>query len=232
MIIKAQTVKLSAAVFACFLLGACYSPPFRKPELKPVSGVKPHEVSKRYSAKLAPSFETENTVIFRFFRNEIPALGYARVNRTTESYEIVCLSHTGAQLFHISGDKDGNNHLVHAMPEFREYPGFADAVGNDIRRIYFDLVPDPSAEPEMRRNKIRFRQPKKDKTIEYVFGGRENMLLKKRARSDFRILWEVSFFEYFDAPDDVPEYSFPGGVVLHNREHRYRLIIKTRNVDL
>ncbi len=227
-----RTARTAVIVSVCMLSGACYSPPFRPPELVPTGDAEPRAVADRYARALPDRFETENTIIFRFFRNEIAALGYARVDRTDRTFEIVCLNHMGAQLFHISGDADGKNHLKYAIPEFREHPEFTDAVGNDIRRVYFDLIPAASAEPELHRNRISFEQRENDINIEYVFGGEGQHLLQKRARTRWRVRWEVAFYEYFPVSDGRATYVFPRGIVLHNRRHRYRLIIKTRSVEL
>ena len=221
---------LCTAIF-CMFFSACYSPPFQETELVPVDVVDPKTVVEDFENRLPKSYETENTIIFRFFRNEIAGLGYASVDKEAETFEIVCLNHMGMQLFHISGDQDGN-HLRHAMPEFREHPEFVDAVGNDIRLIYFDLIPPDSAEARIHRDRSSFRHPREDKTIEYVFGGEEKALLKKRAGTFWRRHWEVTFYEYFTESGDESDFMFPGGIILHNRRHRYRLIIKTRSVEL
>ena len=226
-----NSFKAAGVLLLCLLLGACYSPPFRRTELVPLGEVEPVSAAEGFERRLPGRFETENTIVFRFFRNELAALGYASVDREKEAFEILCLNHMGVQLFHISGDDDGN-HLIYAMPEFRKYPEFVDAVGDDIRRVYFDLAPPARAESRVRRDRIMFRRSEKGKTVEYVFGGRDKNLLKKRGMAGRRTLWEVEFFEYATLAGPEGEYVFPGGAVLHNRRHRYRLIIRTRSVDL
>ncbi len=227
-----RRLKKTVVLLLCLSLGACYSPPFRRTELAPLGDVEPEKVVARFGERLPAVFETENTLIFRFFRNEIAALGYASVNRETESFEIVCVNHMGVMLFHISGD-DSGNHLRYAMPEFKEHPEFVDAVGNDIRRVYFDLLPREPADAQVRNNRIIYRQAHNDTSDVFVFGGEENLLIEKSERTRWRTMWKVNFYEYFQVSgDEQPAYIFPRGIVLHNRRYRYRLIIRTRSVDL
>jgi len=224
-------VRTTLVFCACLFGSGCYTPPFEPHELTPVGDVDPQMVVSDFAESIPSDFETDNSITFRFFRRQIAALGYASINRRERKFEIVCVNHMGMQLFHISGDQEGN-HLKHALPEFKEHEGFADAIGNDIRRIYFDLLPGKKAEPHVGSRKISFRQPRNDKMIEYVFGGEGNLLLKKSAGSKWRTRWEVAFYEYFKIKNKRTSYVFPRGIVLHNRRYKYRLIIRTRSVDL
>ncbi len=197
----------------------------------PPGDVEPDSVVARFDERLPSAFETENTIIFRFFRNEIAALGYARVDREAGSFEIVCVNHMGVMLFHIAGDEDGN-HLRYAMPEFKEHPEFVDALGEDVRRVYFDLSPAEPAGARLRRDRITYRRDRNGTSDRFVFGGEENLLIEKSERTRWRTLWKVNYYEYFQVSgDERQDYVFPRGIMLHNRRYRYRLIIRTRSVE-
>jgi len=226
------TIRIIALAFICLLAGACYSPPFKEPELRPVEDSDPYDAVESFKRRLPESFETENTIQLRFFRHSIAALGYASVNRSEGTFEFACVNHMGMQLFHITGERDGSK-LTYAIPEFKERPEFAEALGEDIRRIYFDLLPEEGAKAKLHRRHFTFKRSKDDKeTVEYKFGGKQNALLRKRAKAGWRTNWEASFYEYFEVTDGEDVYLFPRGIVLHNRRHRYRLIVRTRSVEL
>ncbi len=210
------------------LLTGCYSVPFEQPEMVRLEpDVDPAEAADKFENRLPNQFVAENTLIFRFFWQEIAALGYAKVDRQARTFDVMCLNHLGVQLFHISGDQEGN-HLHYAIPEFKEQPNFANAVGEDIRQIFFDLTPGEDAEAKIRRNRIVFRESTATGEVEFVFAGPELNLIEKRVVEDSELERKIFFYEYMTEP----EFTFPGGVILHNPRQRYRLIIKNRDITL
>jgi hypothetical protein len=97
----------------------------------------------------------------------------------------------------------------------------------DVRRIYFDRTPSPSAEPEALPEKIVFRESLgQGEALEHVFGGEGALLLEKRFRKDGKVAWRVNYYEYARSGD----YLYPRGIVYHNRANRYRLIIRVRGI--
>ncbi len=218
---SARPVALLLVVALC----GCYSAPFERPQMVPIGDVTPAEVRDGFAARLPERYETEDTLIFRFLWRKIAVLGYTRVDRAERRFEALCLNHIGVPLFSIGGDAEGN-YLRRAMPEFAEREELTERVAADIRRIAFDLVPPPGAEAQVLKDRVIFRQSRPDGAMEYVFGGPGLLLLKKRFIAGGRRRWEVAFYEYA-GPDG---YVHPGGIVLHNREGRYRLIVRTRDV--
>lgn len=210
-----------------FGLSGCRTVPFEKPvwvDLPDV--VDARGVAMDFAARIPERFETENTLVFQFLWREIAVLGYAKVDRVERTFEVLCMNHMGVQLFHLSGDAQGSR-LRYALPEFEKRPEFAEAVGEDIRAVYFDLVPGAGAEADVRSDRIEYSELFNDGDArEFVFGGGDLRLLRKRIRIDGDVIRVVSFYEYQDRDGRV----YPGGIVLDNREYRYRLIIKTREM--
>lgn len=224
--ISLSAQSLLAAVLMLFLTG-CYSVPFEQPRLTPLNDeISPEETVKDFQERLPERFVAENTLVFRFLRNQLAALGYAKIDRDEGTFEVLCLNHLGVRLFHISGDKEGNHHLRYAIPQLKEIPNFADNVGEDIREIYFNLLPGPEAEAHREWRRLVFREKKGSRRVDYLFGGTDNNLIEKRIYRNNRIQRIISFYEYTSGND----FIFPKGVVLHNPRYRYRLILSSRDV--
>lgn len=217
------------APIALAMIAGCFRPPFERVELVPLGDVEPLEIADEFEARLPEYIETESDSIrFKFLWEDISALGYARIDREARTFEVLCMNHVGVQLFHISGTEDAST-LRFALPQLKDIPGFVESLGEDIRRIYFDMVPGPDADIRLSKKRLTWREELEDGRLEYVFGGEPPVLIEKRFRSGLlrRTRWSVEYFEYGDESGPL----FPRGVVLHNRQHRYRLIIRTRNVS-
>ena len=211
------------------LIAGCFSPPFERVELVPLGEVEPVQIAEEFEARLPEYIETDSDSIrFKFLWEDVAALGYARIDREARTFEVLCMNHVGVQLFHIAGTEDEST-LRFALPQLKEIPGFVDSLGEDIRRIYFDMVPGADAEARLSRKRLTLREELDSGRIEYIFAGEPPVLIEKRFRSGLfrRTRWNVEYFEY----DDESGRLFPRGVVLHNRPYRYRLIIRARNVS-
>ena len=217
------------ACLACVILVGCYSPPFKETEMVPLGAVDPDEVVRAYQRQIADRYESEETLVLRLFWKEIAVLGYTRVDRGAGAFETACFNHLGISLFHVSGDPQGDR-LRYGLSEFKKYPKFPERVGTDIRRINFELVPDEDAQAKVLQDRVIFQEKRDNGMLEYVFGGPDILLLKKRFLESgwlgWTLRWEVSFYEYTRAGD----YVYPRGVVLYDRENHYRLIVRRRDV--
>ncbi len=102
-------------------------------------------------------------------------------------------------------------------------------VGEDIRRIYFDLLPppgdpvQPDAQVTKRRYEVVFRQGE----LEYVFAGTGGYLVQKSCYNGFRLLWRVSYYEYQEKDGKI----YPRGIILDNRKYGYRLIADLKEIQ-
>jgi hypothetical protein len=209
------------------LLAGCQSVPFEQPKLVPIGDVFPREAVQAFARQLPERFETQDTLIFEFLWKEIAVLGMTSVNSPAGTFEIVSMNHVGVPLFSIGGDA-GGNHLRYAFPEFRKHAEITDAVGGDVRHIYFDRVPSPSAESKVLPRQIVFRESLgQGDALEHVFGGEGVLLLEKRFLKDGKLLWQVNYYQYRRSGD----YLYPSGIVYYNRANHYRLIIRVRSMS-
>ncbi|MFP4027651.1 MAG: hypothetical protein ACLFWL_07670 [Candidatus Brocadiia bacterium] len=221
-------------VMGCLIgvvLTGCYSPPFEQTELVSVENVSPETVSWNFQQQIAPAFESEERLVFRVFLGwkKIAVLGLTRLDREDRTLEALCLNHLGVSLFHIKGTPDETK-LRYGLPEFKKHKKFPLAVGTDIRRICFDLVPAENAKVIAKPKRIIFRQKQDGGILEYVFGGPNVLLLEKRFFNKCffgrKLRWKVQYFEYQEKDD----YVYPRGIVLYNRKNHYRLIAQRRKI--
>lgn len=216
-------------ILVCLGVAGCYSPPFERPKMVPMRGTSPEDVIARYRERMPDEYEAEETLIFQVFWKKIAALGYTRVDREEQRFEALCLNHLGVPLFRVTGSRFGDR-FRSRVAKFENFPRFAESVGADIRRVSFGLVPSDEAEAIVRKDRILFREERKDGILEYVFGGEDGYLVEKRFLADgwlWRSLrWKVNFYEYVEADG----YVYPRGVVLYNRANRYRLTVKRRDI--
>ena len=186
----------------------------------------PPAIVERFGADSPEEFQLLNTIVFEFRWRKFSALGVAAVNTKERTFTLACINQMGVNLFELTGNKDGVT-TVFAMPEFTKQGDFGGAVGEDIKRIYFDLLPSSDAKIDIREYRIIFRQFSGRGLIEYVFAGAEGALIEKNYYEDGTAVWSVSYYEYTRNKGKL----FPTGTILNNIRHGYRLIVKLREIQ-
>jgi hypothetical protein len=207
---------------ACqLLLAGCAGVPFEPVERISMDGVDPAQVRARFSVGLPLKFDCQNTVIFEYFGRKVAALGFGTVDVSARAFTVVCMTPMGVKLFEVVGKGD-SVHTTFALPDLAAHGDLAQAVGQDVRRIYFDLVPPDTASVSVGRTAIVYEYPAGDERTEYVFGGREGVLLEKRCHKGGRRVSTVAYYDYRE--EDGKRRSY--GVVLTNHPYGYRLIVR------
>jgi outer membrane biogenesis lipoprotein LolB len=203
------------------LLGGCATVPFQKTELTPLAEEDPRNLVERFQARNADSFQLLTSVVFEYNWRKFSGLGYVDINARDRAFKVVCLNPLGVKLFEFSGDRNGV--VTHySIADFSKYGDVAAVVGNDIRRIYFDLVPSPEALVWKRKYRVSFRQAYDQGFLEYVFAGQKGDLIEKNYYDDSGIVWQVSYYEYYDQKGN----RFPRGIVFQHYQYGYRLIVR------
>ncbi len=209
-------------------LAGCATVPFEPvPWTALPDEVDPDAVPEAFAAALPVRFVSEDTLVFRFFWREIAALGYTRIDREAGTFAVICLNHLGVQLFYITGDRQQTT-LEYAIPEFADRPEFVEAIGEDIRRLYFDLLPAAEAQVAIGSDRLSFTLHQDNRRVRHIFGGPRLFLRQKRARQGWRRLWDVTYYEY----RQVNGQWLPRGMVLRNHRQNYRLTLRIREVSI
>jgi hypothetical protein len=206
-------------------VGGCARVPFQETPLVSLESSEPRSIIEHFQAHLPDSFKLLNTVVFEYTGQKFLGLGYIDIDRLTDVFKVICLNPMGVQLFELSGDR---NTIVthHALAPLLQYGDLPTAVGNDIRRIYFDLVPAADALIWKRKYKITFRQSTGSGLKEYVFAGADRDLVEKNYYENSEIVWQIAYYEYREQNGQ----RFPQGIVLTNYKYGYQLTVRQKEL--
>ena len=211
-------------ILQVFIAG-CSSVPFQKTSLVPLDSVDPRSMVERFHSDIPDSFELLSTVVFEYNGRKFTAIGTVQINRSDGVFKVAGMNPMGVKLFELSGDQRSvTSH--YSIVDFSRYGDIATAVGGDIRRIYFDLVPGPEASIWKRGYKLIFRQPAGTGFLEYVFAGTRGELIEKNYYEEGGIIWKASYYEYREQDGK----RWPQGIVFIHYQHRYRLIVRQKEL--
>lgn len=219
---------LRLALLGLGILGAvgCSNVPFRETELVSLEGVDPQTVREGFALALPVGFRVVNTVTFEFRGRAFAAIGYTHVDAASETFTVVGLHPAaGVKLFEVSGDSETSDSSF-ALENFAVHGDIARAVGDDTRRMYFDRIPASDATVSTGRDRILFRQQTGDGELEFVFAGGDRALVEKNYYENGRKVWSISYYEYRWEDGKL----YPDGIILRHHEHRYRLVVRLREI--
>jgi len=215
-------------VLLVVLLAGCVSVvPFKETALVPLEGSDPHMVVERFRNLSPERFQLLNTIVFEYNWFTFAGIGYVEINAADHFYKVACMNHMGVKLFDVSGNRDGVLSQS-AIGPLADKGDIARAVGNDIMRIYFDLVPGPLARTWKRRDKLFFQESSGAGRMEYVFAGEQADLIEKNYYDDDGIVWRASYYEYRDQSGK----RWPQGIVFMNYQYGYRLTVRQKEFHI
>ena len=207
------------------LLTGCAAEPFTRPTLPLLKNPDPQAVRDSLAHAVPDRFTSDDTVIIQApFRNDLAVLGVLRVNRPAGTFELVGLNQLGVKLFHLAGDSHGNT-IRFAVPPLMEHKDLLMGIAEDIRRMFFDLVPGSGAEVDVGSTTIEFSEKTLQGKIVYEVGGDPAVLLDKHLAGFFGAKWRVRYFKYASASGSL----YPHGIVMDNSQYHYRIIVKNRD---
>jgi hypothetical protein len=220
-------MKKALTCMTVFLLSGCAVVPFSEPARTSLEQKDPRALVEQFQASLPGSFQLLNSVVFEYNWRTFSGIGSVQIRRPDRTFRAAGMSPLGVKLFELSGDQ--NSITKHyAIAAFDEYGDVATAVGNDIRRIYFDLVPSADARIWRGKYTVRFRQSSGPGMLEHVFGGEGGDLLEKNYYADDGIVWRASYYEYRDQGGK----RWPQGIVFINYQYGYRLTIRQKELSI
>lgn len=214
-----------APAILLLFLGGCAAQPFARPPLPVLNNPNPVAVRDTFRHDLPRQRITfDETVIIRApFHDELAVLGELVVDEPSDRFELVGLTHTGVTLFKISGDRHGTN-IDFAVPQLLKHKELLLAMGRDIRRMYFELLPSDTAAVTIERTVVRFSQKTNEGRLVYEFGGEPTLLLEKHLDGFFGAIWRVQYFQYASSTEGL----FPREIVMNNNQFHYQIVVKNR----
>jgi hypothetical protein len=216
------------AIFLLAFLAGCAAEPFTRAPLPPLKNPHPQAIRSALAETLPDRFTSDDSVIIQApFRDDLAILSVLRVNRPAGTFELVGLNQLGVKLFHLAGDPHGNT-IRYAVPPLMKHKDLLLAIAEDIRRMFFNLVPAKGAQTDIDSTTIQFSEKTPQGKIVYNVGGAPPILLDKRLVGFFGTIWQVSYFEYNQTPTGL----YPRGIVMDNSRYHYRIIVKNRDWDV
>jgi len=219
---------MTRTVLLCILMfvsTGCASIPFQETVLVPIGSGDPRTLVERFQKNMPASYHLLNTIVIEYAWRKFTGIGFVDIDTRNKQFKVVCLNPMGVKLFELSGDQ--NKTTTHyAIPALTKNGDVATAIGDDIRRIFFDPVPSSDARIGKGKYKIRFQQPFEPGSMEYVFGGEVPDLIEKNYYGNDGIVWRTSYYEY----RDWDGMRFPQGIIFHQYQYGYRLIIRVKEI--
>ncbi|MEW6599914.1 MAG: hypothetical protein AB1499_03000 [Nitrospirota bacterium] len=211
---------------SALLLYGCSSVPFEKTVYVPLDAEDPWRIVERFNDESPASFQLINTIVFEYNWNKFSAIGYIYVDTGEKAFRVVCMNPMGVKLFELSGDKSGIvPHFV--LQQFSEKGNFSGTVGEDIKRIYFDLAPSRAAHVKKKKYEIIFSEPAGAGTMEYVYAGAGGRLIEKKYYEGNALNWKISYYEYQLQNGRI----YPRGIILSNYRYGYSLTVRLKEVQ-
>ena len=147
----------------------------------------------------------------------VPIAGVMKLDLAARQARLVGMNDMGVKLYDISVDPAGSR-ANFVMPELARYPGFAEAVGLSVRRIFLEPRPAPDDALTLSRDSYR---------LEFLLGGARAQLLEKSCRGR-ACSWRVRYYQYQHDKGSL----FPGGIVLDDDRAGYRLTLWIESVEI
>ena len=209
-------------LWAAVLVGGCAAEPFERGALPILSDPNPAAMRESFAHSLAERFTSDDTIIIHAPFHDMTVLGVLQVDRAAGKFELVGLNPMGVELFHLSGDSDGTK-IRSALGPLMKQQDVLLSIGQDIRRMYFDLTPDGSA--DVGSTVVRYSKKSAEGTIVYELGGEPAVLLEKYLDGCFGPTWRVRYYQYTKTAGGL----YPRGIVMDNAHYHYRIIVKNRD---
>ncbi len=203
----------------------CGGLPFRHTEYGPLPTVTADEIRAALARSIPRRYQLENVVVLRFRRRAVSALGVASVDGDHDAFRVACLSHTGVKIFEVVG-KGTTTVSRFALPMLTERGDYTRAVGTDIRRVYFDLVPSYEASVRMMSGRVVFVHEAEGKRVEHEVAGSPPLLIEKRYYETGKLLSRIQYGGY----EWRGEQAWPRSVQVKNVLYGYTLTVRVKRI--
>lgn len=204
---------------------SCRSIPFKNIDYVALDNLDAENLRLEFKAVLAQKLEVINSIVFVYKWHSFSALGYTQLNLEDNTFKVSCMNPVGVKLFELIGNRNEVKSTF-VLKEFLQRGDLPQAVGEDIRRIYFDLLPSAQAKIKKERYRIIFTQPSGAGLMKYVFAGSHHWLIEKHYFEKNHNLWSVFYYDYLVDKGQL----YPAGLILKHHRFGYNLIIRLKEV--
>ena len=203
----------------------CSSIPFKNIDYVALDNVNPENLRLEFKGSLAQKLEVINSIVFKYKWQSFSALGYTQLDLENNTFQVSCMNPVGIKLFELTGNRNEVKPNF-VLKEFLQRGDLPRAVGEDIRRIYFDMLPSAKAKIEKEKYRIIFSQPSGAGQMQYIFAGSQHWLIEKHYSEKNRKLWSVFYYDYIMNKGRL----YPASLILKHHYFGYNLIIRLKEV--
>jgi len=215
---------LIGLLLTCFC--GCSSVPFKPTASVSVQNITPEKIRDDFAASLPEKFELLNSVVFQYGTSSFVALGYTSADIKNKVFAVTGLNPAGIKLFDLSGNDTGIE-TKFILPEFSAKGDFAKAVGEAVRKIYFDRIPPSSAKIIKRKKQIIFQESIPDGMVEYIFAGTDNLLTEKHYYRNGCPFSSIFYYEYLRDNSKL----YPQGIIFKHHQYHYQLRLRLQQLS-
>lgn len=218
---------LALIFLGCF--GGCVSVPFEPVAFTPLGHRDAETLRGEFAARLADSFEVIESAVIDYRGHHFTAISYTKADGQTRTFKAAALSPQGLKLFELEDDAKELRSGIY-LPQIDESVDrgkIAEALAEDIRRIYLDRIPSPKADVQEAEDRVFFRVPAGDGVLEYVLGGPERAVVEKNFQTQGRVQWRVFYPEYREKNGKL----YPQLIHYENTQFHYRVTLRLKEVE-
>lgn len=217
--------KLLILLIIFVTLSGCRSIPFRRIDYVALNNLNPDILRQEFASSLAQKLEVINSIVFQYKWQSFSALGYTKLDLENNTFQVSCMNPVGIKLFELTGNL-GQIKSTFVLKELLQRGDLPNAVGEDIRRIYFNLLPSAQAKIKKEKYRIIFTQPSGRGEVKYVFAGPEHWLIEKHYFEKNHKLWSVFYYNYLMHQGKL----YPAELILKHHRFGYNLVIRLKEV--
>ncbi|UFS69365.1 DUF3261 domain-containing protein [Geomonas sp. RF6] len=206
-------------------VAGCGSVPFRETPAVPTVQKSAAELAAGLWTKGRDTLLLRQSALFELRGMKVPLDGIMKLDPVRKTARLVGMNDLGVKLYDISVDREKTTpHSI--IPDLAKYPGFADAVGTSVRRIFLSPEPLPSDRLKTGSDSYELTRSEGDKMLRFLLGGPEAQLLEKSSKGGGES-WRVRYYQY----ERLQGIPVPTGIVLDDSEAGYRLTLWIESVE-
>lgn len=214
-------LRFSAALVAV-LFGGCAARG-ADPALDPEAA---RAIREAYQASAPTRMQAVQSVVMSWRHRPLTALGWLRYDREQGSFALVGLSPTGATLFSLSEAGGEANGSFAALPG-GDPKAWTAAMADDIRRIYFEGIPQPDDELRLVGDEVVLSRRLADGVELRLRLARGALRCEAEWRRGGRRIG-TTLYEEYEAHGPL---RVPRRIVHRNRIYGYELVIRMREIQ-
>lgn len=213
------------ALCALFSLCGCAGVPFPATELVPVTPRNAKELVAGLWSSGSGTVMVSHSALFEMGGMKVPVSALMRLDRDRGEARLVGMNEMGVKLYDVEVTrKESRAHFL--VPDLERYPGFAEAVGASVRRIFLEPFPTGEDTLEIAPRQYLFTRSLPEGSLRFALGGTEAQLIEKSYRGKDGA-WQVGYYRYGRGEAGL----FPGGIVLRDDRAGYRLTLWIEGVE-